>query len=359
MDFEKVLNYAVENNISDIHISPNLPIFFRLYGELEFVGSKIAPNDIQLISQQILSLDQQEQLLVKKSVDFAHTSKAKHRFRGNFYRTRKGLTLALRLIPDVIPEFETLGLPLSVLKDIMGLQNGLVLIVGATGHGKSTTLASVIKHRATKKAEHIITLEDPIEFLIDSDQSVIHQRALGDDIISFGHGLESALREDPDVLLVGEMRDLDTITAALAAAETGHIVFSTLHTNNAPETINRIIDAFPVDKQSQIRTQLATTLRMVVSQKLLPQANGKGRVLAYELMKVNYAIKNHIRRNSVHQINNAIQITDDAGMVLFDHSLAELLISGKITEKVAFNNAVSVGQIKSLLALHRSSVTES
>lgn len=352
MDFEKVLSYAAKNNISDIHVSPGLPVSFRLHGELESVGEKTTHNEIHMISLEILNQTDQERLDIDRSVDFAYTSKEGHRFRGNFFYTRKGLVLALRLIPETIPDFDTLGLPRFVLDNILALKDGLILLVGPTGHGKSTTLASCIKHRAAEKSEHIITFEDPIEFLIESDQSLVHQRALGRDVMKFSDGLKSALREDPDVLLVGEMRDLETISAALTAAETGHLVLSTLHTSDAGETVNRIIDAFPTGQQAQIRAQLATTLKMVVAQKLLPAADESGRVLAYETMVTTYAIKNHIRKGTTYQIPNSMQTDNTGQMILFDESLAKLVMDGKITLETAFINAVSQDQIQQTLELH-------
>ncbi len=352
MDFEKILAYAVKNEVSDIHLTPNLPVFFRLHGELEIVGENITDGEIQNLAAQILPEKQQMVLQEKRTVDFAYTSRNNNRFRGNFYFTREGLVLALRLIPNRIPDFSELGLPDFVLDNVMQLKNGLVLLVGPTGHGKSTTLASMVKHRSATNSEHIITLEDPIEFLIKSNKSVIHQRSLGRDVVSFSNGLKSALREDPDVLLVGEMRDLDTISAALTAAETGHLVLSTLHTKSAPETINRIIDAFPTDQQSQIRAQLSSALEMVIAQRLLPNKNNDGRVLAYETMTTNYAIKNHIRKGTVYQISNAMQTDGSGNMVLFDQSLAKLIMEQKITEKTAYANAISEDQVKYILEMN-------
>lgn len=352
MDFEKILTYAAENNISDIHLTPNIPVFFRLHGELEIVGENLTDAEIQNLAAQILSPKQQAFLQTERTVDFAYTSRSNSRFRGNFYFTREGLALALRLIPNKIPDFAELGLPDLVLDNVMNLKHGLVLLVGPTGHGKSTTLASLIKHRSENSSDHIITMEDPIEFLIKSNQSIVHQRSLGRDVTTFSSGLKSALREDPDVLLVGEMRDLETISAALTAAETGHLVLSTLHTNSAAETINRIIDAFPTDQQAQIRAQLASTLEMVVAQRLLPSLDGKGRTLAYETMVSNYAIKNHIRQGTTYQIANAMQTDGSGNMILFDQSLAKLVMSGKISEEEAYNNAASEDQIKYILELN-------
>lgn len=352
MDFEKILQYAVDNKASDIHISPDIPVFFRIHGTMASVGEPVTIGDIQNLALNILAPKQQENLETKRHVDFVYSSKSGYRFRGNAYHTREGLVIALRIIPNDVPDFHTLGVPDFVLQHAMGLPHGLVLVVGPTGNGKSTTLASMLKHRSQTKAEHIITMEDPIEFLMPSARSIVHQRALGRDVNDFSTGLKAALREDPDVLMVGEMRDLETVSAALTAAETGHLVFSTLHTNNAAETINRIIDAFPSDQQAQVRAQLSATLSMVIAQKLLPREDQPGRVLACEVMVANYAIRNHIRQNTVYQVPNAMQTDNSGEMILFDHSLAQLVVEGKISQKSAFENAISPEQVNYVLELN-------
>ncbi|MCK5460462.1 PilT/PilU family type 4a pilus ATPase [Candidatus Gracilibacteria bacterium] len=350
MDLEKILIYAIEKEASDIHISSNLPVFFRINGKMLPFGENLLAGYIYNLSLKILTQKQQSELDENRNIDFVYTSKTKNRFRGNAYYTREGLCISLRMILENIPRFETLGLPKIVLERVMRRNQGLILVVGPTGQGKSTTLASLLRHRSEYFSEHIITLEDPIEFIIKSQKSVVHQRNRGRDVKSFNLGLKSALREDPDVLMVGEMRDLETISLALTAAETGHLVFSTLHTKNAPETIDRIIDVFPSDQQSQIRTQLASTLEMVISQRLLPTLNGK-RILAYEILVSNYAIKNHIRQGSTHQISNAMQTDNTGRMVLFDQCLASLVLKGEISLKTALQNAVSEEQVKYILEL--------
>lgn len=351
MDFEKILQYAIDNKASDIHISPDLPIIFRINGLLVPFFEKVKSAEIHQLSLNILNQLQQESLEIERNTDFVYSSKTNHRFRGNCYYTREGLVFAFRLIPSIVPEFKSLNLPNFLLEDILKIKQGLVLLVGPTGHGKSTTLASLLKHRSELYSEHIITIEDPIEFVIKSSKSIVHQRALGRDVKTFSSGLRSALREDPDVLMVGEMRDLETISSALTAAETGHLVFSTLHTNNAAETIDRIIDVFPSDQQSQIRMQLAGCLKTVISQRLLPDLEGK-RTIAYEIMISNYAIRNQIRKGNIFQIGNTMQTDNTGKMILFDQSLANLVLKQKISLKTAFENAISQDQVKSILEVN-------
>jgi len=288
IDLDQILHYAVEKGASDTHISPNRPAYFRISGKINSVGEPIGKSEIDGLIAQILDGKQQAKLEEMRDVDFIYNTSRKNRFRCNAYHTRSGVSLAFRIIPDSIPSFDTTGLPQFVLEHAKSLKKGLILVTGATGSGKSTTLASMIKARADHTSEHFILMEDPIEFILDSEKSIIHQRNLERDVFSFERGLKAALREDPDVLMVGEMRDLETISAALTAAETGHVVFSTLHTNSAAETIHRIIDIFPAERQTQIRAQLASTLSMVVSQRLVESVDG-GRVLAYEILMSNYA----------------------------------------------------------------------
>ncbi len=347
-NFDQILDYAIEKGASDIHLSPNKPAYLRISGKILTVGEIIQAVDIQNFCAEMLATQQNAKLEEFRDIDFVYTTIRKNRFRGNAYHTRDGLAMAFRQIPEKIPDFAFTGLPRFVLQYMMSLNKGLVLVVGPTGHGKSTTLASMIKHRADNANEHFVLMEDPIEFLIDSDRSIVHQRSLGRDVQGFERGLKAALREDPDVMMVGEMRDLETISAALTAAETGHVVFSTLHTNSAAETIHRIIDAFPAEKQGQIRSQLAATLAMVVSQRLIPAREG-GRALAYEILTSNYAIANHIRQNSIFQIPNAMQTDGTGRMVLFDQSLAELVINDRVDYKVAAQNANSVEQLDYIL----------
>ncbi len=348
IDLDQILNYAGEKGASDTHLSPGRAVFFRISGRISSVGDIISKAEIDELLMHILNGKQQAKLEEMRDVDFVHSSNQKYRFRCNAYHTRDGVALAFRMIPAEIPAFETTGLPDFVLDHAKKLKKGLILITGATGHGKSTSLASMIKARADHKAEHFILLEDPIEFIINSEKSIVHQRNLERDVSSFERGLKAALREDPDVLMVGEMRDLETISSALTAAETGHVVFSTLHTNSAAETIHRIIDVFPAERQVQIRSQLASTLSMVICQRLVESTDG-GRVLVYEILMSNYAVANHIRQNSIFQIPNAMQTDDSGKMVMFDQSLAHQAIQGKISYQVAHNNASSAEQLDYIL----------
>jgi len=348
IDLDQILNYAAEKGASDIHVSPGKSVYLRISGRINSVGDIISKPEIVELLMHILTQNQQAKLEESRDVDFVHSTDKKFRFRCNAYHTREGVAMAFRMIPARVPGFETTGLPDFVLEHAKNINKGLILVTGATGHGKSTSLASMIKARADSKAEHFILLEDPIEFLINSEKSIIHQRNLERDVFSFERGLKAALREDPDVLMVGEMRDHETISAALTAAETGHVVFSTLHTNSAAETIHRIIDAFPADRQSQVRLQLASTLSMVVCQRLL-ESTDCGRVLVYEILMSNYAVSNHIRQNSVFQIPNAMQTDDSGKMVMFDQSLAHQTIQGKISYEVAKHNATSKEQYDYIL----------
>ena len=348
-DIEKILDLGLNKGASDIHLSPGKPVYFRVNGYIYGYGEPVGSQDIENLVAQILTGSQQAKLQEFRDIDFIYGGIRKgKRFRGNIYHTRDGMAVALRAIPEQVPEFQTLGVPNFVLEFIMGLKKGLVLVTGPTGHGKSTTLASLIKNRADRTKEHLILLEDPIEFLINSESSIVHQRAFERDVMSFERGIRAALREDPDVLMVGEMRDTKTVASVLTAAETGHVVFSTLHTNSAAETISRVIDVFPANQQQQIKSQVASTLSMVISQRLIEDTSG-GRVLVCEVMVNNYAIKNHIRHDSIFQIPNAMQMDDSGMMVLLEESLAQLIINGKITYNTALAVTSNIEQLDYIL----------
>ncbi len=351
IDFEQILQYAVDHSASDIHLTPGLPVSFRIHGSIEYVGEPIQKAFTENLMVNILTPKNQAHLDEFRDVDFSVSSKSSYRFRGNAFYSQSGLSFVFRLIPKVIPEFPTLGFPDELLAHFQNLKQGLVLVVGPTGHGKTTTLASLIQARKDAHKEHIITMEDPIEFIFKSGNSIVHQRDVGKDAVSFASGLKAALREDPDVLLVGEMRDLETISAALTAAETGHLVLSTLHTHDTPETINRVIDAFPTAQQGQVRSQLAASLQMVIAQRLLPSLDGK-RTLVYEVMTSNIAIKNHIRQGTLHQIQNYMQTDTSGTMNLFDQSLASRVLEGLVSLDTAFSNCRSREQLTHLLELN-------
>lgn len=330
---EEVLELAYLENASDIHLTAGKPVVFRIDGELvEVDGPKVMPKDVEEFA---LPLFQDNPRLMEEfnkngEVDFSFSLKGKSRFRVNVFHQRGSVAVAMRLLPFRIPSPEELGLPESV-KELCHLKRGLVLVTGATGSGKSTTLASLINLINQNYKKHIITLEDPIEYLHRHEKSVVNQRELGSDTISYANALRAALRQDPDVVLVGEMRDLETISTAITAAETGHLVFSTLHTNSAPATIDRIVDVFPPYQQQQIRVQLANVLEGVISQQLIHKDGEAGRVAAFEVMMANPAIRNLIRENKAYQLTSQIQINKRQGMQTMDDSLFELYLAGKIS----------------------------
>ncbi len=281
----------------------------------------------------------------KGEIDFSYSAPKQGRFRVNAYIQRGSYGLALRIIPLEIPSMQKLGLP-PVISDLTRLARGLVLVTGPTGSGKSTTLATMIDQINRERKKHILTLEDPIEYLHKHNKSIVNQREIGTDSKSFSSALRGALRQDPDVILVGEMRDLDTISIAITAAETGHLVLSTLHTLGSAKTIDRIIDVFPPYQQQQIRVQLASVLQAVISQQLLPKADGNGRVAAMEVMIVTPAIRNLIREDKVHQIGTAIQTGSKYRMQTMDNSLTELYRRGQISKDIALSQAINTEDIK-------------
>ncbi len=350
MDFEKIIATAEEQKASDVHFSPGLQIFYRIHGQMLPVGEeKLTTEGISAMIDPFLTSEHKEILKNRKQVDFLATTSGGLRLRGNVFHQEYGVAASFRIIPREIRDFSGIGFPKFVHDRIMGMNKGLVLVVGATGTGKSTTLASILQERITNKTEHCITIEDPIEYLIPSGKGVIQQREVGRDVLNFRDGIEAGLREDPDVLMVGEMRNLETISAALTMAETGHVVFSTLHTNDCAETVTRIVDIFPADQQDQIRSQLSATLKMIIAQKLVPTADGKGLTLAYEILTTNYAIQNYIRQNKIFQIPNVLQTDSSGYMVQYEQSLAGLVIAGRITKEIAHEYAQDKDQLKAIL----------
>jgi len=327
-----LLKEVVDRKGSDLHLVPGSPPRIRVLGELvplEEYGI-LTPADTKNLIYSVLTDAQKKRLEEELELDFSFGVKHIGRFRGNAYFQRQTLAAAFRLIPYEIPPFESLGLP-EVIKSFAHKDKGLVLVTGPTGSGKSTTLASLIEIINQTYPYHVITIEDPIEFVYEHKKSLITQRELGNDTKSFARALRAALREDPDVILVGEMRDPETIEAALTAAETGHLVFSTLHTNSTIETINRIVDVFPAEKQSQIRTQLSFVLVGAVAQKLIKRKDGRGRVAATEVFIPTPAIRNLIRENKLHQIYSMMQTGQAAtGMVTMNQNLAKLFVEGII-----------------------------
>ncbi len=331
---EDVLQRATEVGASDILITAGMPPILLIDDGMRRMGqSGLTEEETQTIVYSLLESQQVARFERERELDYSITFR-KHRFRGNAFWQRGAVATALRLIPREIPEPDALGLP-PVAKELADRPQGLILITGPTGHGKSTTQASLVDHINRNHHRHIITIEDPIEFLHRNQKSVIEQREVGSDTLSFPDALKHTLRQAPHVILVGEMRDIETMAAALTAAETGHLVFATLHTNDAVQSIDRIIDAFPPYQQNQIRVQLSSALLAVISQRLLPAADGKGRTLAYEVMRNTNAVANLIRENKTAQIGAVIDTQGRMGMVSMDATVKRLYLEGRIAEGVA------------------------
>ena len=326
----KISELAKTNKkISDFHLRGGSDISYRVLGDIVIEpNSKITDKDLQELLKNNCSEDEIKKFDIKNELDTA-VMLGELRFRANFYKTLNGLAAVLRRVETKIPLMEDLNLP-QVLFTLLDAHKGLVLVTGPTGSGKSTTLAAIINQINESRPANIITIEDPVEFIHKDKKSIVSQREVGKQTESFAHALKAALREDPDVILVGEMRDLETISLALTAAETGHLVFGTLHTSGAPSTINRIIDVFPPEQQEQIRAQISTSLKMVVTQRLLKTKDGQGRVGAFEIMKCTPPIQNLIREAKIHQIPSIMQTAVRDGMITMDKSLEELVKSGKI-----------------------------
>ncbi|MBE0432144.1 type IV pilus twitching motility protein PilT [candidate division WOR-3 bacterium] len=327
---QQLLKYAVAASASDLHISAGSPIMVRVHGAMRKVDGKCITQDVaENLINQLLNDAQIDQLTRENEIDFS-IENPEGRFRANVFQQRQGLGAVFRIIPERIPTMEELHLP-KTLREMIDLENGLILVTGPTGSGKSTSLASMINYVNENKSGHIITIEDPIEFIHKSNKCVVNQRQIGTNTQSFANALRSALREDPDYILVGEMRDLETISLALTAAETGHLVFGTLHTSSAPKTITRIIDIFPSDQKHQIRLQVAESLRGVVAQRLYPRKDNTGRIAAFELMIANQAIRNLIREEKTFQIDSVIQTGRQFGMQSLEQSKRQLISEGVLS----------------------------
>ena len=335
MDIRELLQIAVENKASDLHLLEGACPTLRVDGVLIPLIEKgrLTNEMIETMVWQIVNPEQKEIILTNLELDFSFEFEKKVRFRVNAYRQHGSMAASLRLIPYQIKGIDELGLP-KICHSFAQLKQGFILVTGPTGQGKSTTIAAVLNEINQKRAEHIVTVEDPIEFVMPSGKSLVSQREIHQDTHSWDISLRSVLREDPNVVLVGEMRDYETISSALTIAETGHLVFSTLHTNSVAQTIDRIVDVFPENSKSQIRTQLSSTLEAVFSQRLLPGISG-GRVLACEIMVATPAIKTAIREGKTHLIDNIIQTSRELGMVPLETNLAMLVKEGRISLEVA------------------------
>ena len=324
MKILEILKVAIDAGASDVHLTVASPPIMRVNGKLLKIGDeRLLPDDAMTIIKEILTEKQIEQFEERGELDFSYSNPGLGRFRVNIYKQRGSYSMALRVVALTIPSMDSLRLP-AVLKDLAKKQRGLILVTGPTGSGKSTTLAAMIDHMNKTRNDHIITIEDPIEYLHKHELSIVNQREIGHDSQSFANALRAALRQDPDVILVGEMRDLETISTAITAAETGHLVLSTLHTIGAAKTVDRIIDVFPPHQQQQVRIQLASVIEAVISQQILPKADGSGRVAAFEIMIANPAIRNLIREGKTHQIQTVIQTGSTVGMLTMDASLLDL-----------------------------------
>ncbi len=344
-----LLEVMMQQHASDLHICAYSSPAIRIDGVLKRLNYEpFSPEEAQRMLYEILTENQIERFETSLELDFAYALPGKARFRVNFYREKGNIAAAFRLIPHRIPTLKELNMP-PVLEQIAEKPRGLVLVTGPTGSGKSTTLAAMIHHINLTRAMHILTVEDPIEYVHFHKQCMINQRELGSDTTSFANALRAALREDPDVILVGEMRDPETIQLAITAAETGHLVFATLHTNSAAESVDRIVDVFEPAQQLQIRTQLANNIQAILSQQLLPRAAGKGRVPGLEIMISNSAIRNLIRENKTHQITSIIQTSGNIGMITMDQCLRDLCQKGLITQELALSRAVHTEELRKML----------
>lgn len=337
-DIAQLLDAALERGASDLHLSKGRPPVLRIHGSLvELPGEPLDDPALQAYVQAITPERNLEELQELGSTDFGHAHGDLCRFRVSVLTQKGSRGMVLRLIPSKLLSFEQIGLPASV-RELLNLHRGLVLVTGPTGSGKSTTLATMVDWINENRDVHIITIEDPVEYYHQHKRSQVTQREIGADVPDFPEAMRRALRQDPDVILLGEMRDLETTSAAITAAETGHLVFGTLHTTGAARTIDRIIDQYPTDQQEQIRAQLAVSLVAVISQILVPTADG-GRAAAFEVLLVNPAVENHIRKGETFKITSVIQTSRRAGMVLLDDNLLELYRSGRISKEAAMERA--------------------
>jgi twitching motility protein PilT len=349
-DFSEVLRQMVETRASDVHITPGVPPSIRDKGRIRPMEGFPVLNTQQTreVVYGILNDDQRKRFENDQQLDFAYAIPGVARFRVNCFFQRGAVSAAFRLIPHEVPALDSLGVP-PVLHELTRKPRGFVLVTGPTGSGKSTTLAAMIDAINVEREDHILTIEDPIEFLHRHKKSIVNQREVGSDAPDFARGLRAALRQDPDVILVGEMRDLETVSTALTAAETGHLVFATLHTQSTAQTVDRVIDVFPPEQQAQVRTQLSIALQGIVTQQLLPTSDGRGRVVACEVLIPTPAIRNLIREGKTHQIYAALQTSGATGMQTMDADLVRLVRAGKIGRSLAEQRASVPEELTRLL----------
>lgn len=332
---EELLVNAAHHNASDVHITVGVPPKMRVNGKLlDMDYPKLLPQDSEPLIDSILDRRHKEIFSEKGEADFSISVPSVGRYRVNVFKQRGSMAAALRVVGTQIPNADSLGVPKAV-QELYARKRGLVLVTGPTGSGKSTTLASIINLINENTASHVITLEDPIEYMHNHKQSMVNQREIGIDTLSYDNALRAALREDPDVILVGEMRDFDTISVAITAAETGHLVLSTLHTIGAASTVDRVIDVFPPHQQQQIRVQLSNVLEAVISQQLIPTADERGRVAAFEVMHANHAVRNLIREGKSHQLVSVMQTNRKLGMITMDEAIQQLYTEGRINRDMA------------------------
>jgi twitching motility protein PilT len=349
VDLQKLLILTVEQGASDLHLTAGAPPTARTYGKLiPFDLPKLSPNDVENLVFPVIDPQQRQEFVEKWELDFSYSIDGLSRFRGNIMRQRGSIAVALRVIPYQIPPIDSLNLP-ACITELCNLPRGLILVTGPTGSGKSTTLAAMINYINENRSLNIVTVEQPIEFLHRHKKSIVKQREVGSDTHSFGDALKHVLRHDPDVILIGEMRDVESISIALTAAETGHLVLSTLHTQTAPLAVHRIIDVFQEHMQNQVRQQLADALQGIISQQLLPHPDGQGMSMAAEVLLANSAVRNMIRDEKEYQLYTVIQTGHKQGMRTMDQALAELYREGKVSREMAFTRCVSQPELERLL----------
>ena len=350
---DELLIKAIRSGSSDLHVTVAMPPMLRINGQIQPLEGydPLTPDLCKEIAEGMMNDDEHRVTLEREGqVDFSYVVPGQGRFRVNIFKQRRSYAVAIRVLVQEMPTIDSLDLP-PILKDLALRPRGLILLTGPTGSGKSTTLAAMVDYININKHSHVLTIEDPIEYLHKHKNSIINQREVGDDTRSFSAALRSSLREDPDVILVGEMRDLETISTAISAAETGHLVLSTLHTIGAAQTVDRMIDMFPPYQQQQIRVQLASTLQAVITQQLIPNITHNKRVAALEIMVVNDAIRNMIRENKCHQITTALQTGVKTGMMPMDYCLSRLVKEGKIAQSEAYASCMDIENFKRYMSL--------